>query len=425
VGVNNLPVKQKGLPKPTGEDGVSVGDFDVAGGITKLRVLNEIRRREAVARVDISTATGLSRGTVTAITADLIQEGLVIELEGAPEAGMPSQRGRPRVLLSLNPDALRVVGVKVAPDTIAVSITNFIGDVVARHDTAVQVRLREPEDVARLVQEGIDHALALAGLTLAQTAGIGIGVPGFIDHASGLCRWSPVFGEADIPFGQMMAKRLGRPVLLDNDANLVALAEQWFGPRRAESDFLVVTVEHGVGMGLVLDHRLYRGALRVASEFGHTKIQQGGALCRCGQRGCVEAYVAEYAMVREAGAFMPACDISDPQATRLALDELARLAEAKDPMALDIYHRAGTILGIGLANLINILNPPLIVLSGRAMRSAHLFWEAIMAALRANTVGGEQDLPRIEVHPWGDDVWARGAAALVLDRLYQLPQNGS
>lgn len=399
-------------------------DIDLSVHASKLRVLNEIRRRGRVARVDIARATALSRPTVTALTAELIGDGLVVETGGEPEtsstpSSSPSQRGRPPVLLGLNPDAHYVFGVKIAPHRVAVSIANFVGEVIASHAITVRAGHRSAREVAGLVAAGIEETARISGLPVGRAAGVGIGLPGFIDNDTGICRWSPVFAEADVDFRAMMEGLVGGPVEIDNDANMVALAEKWFGLGRDASDFVVVTMEHGVGMGLVIDDKLHRGAMRFGSEFGHTKIRPDGALCRCGQRGCVEAYVADYALVRDASVFMATGDISDPIEVQRAVDELVAAARAGDENALALYRRAGEMLGLGLANLINILNPALVILSGRAMLASDLFWDVLVEAVDRNSVSAVRGTTRIQIHPLGDDTWAQGGAALVLERLYR------
>ena len=129
---------------------------------------------------------------------------------------------------------------------------------------------------------------------------IGVGISGIVDFESGMVAWSPLLQNADVPLGQILADHFETPVRIDNDANVLTLAELWFGAGRALSNFVVVTVENGVGMGFVSDNQLFRGAHGMGLELGHTKVQLDGALCRCGQRGCLEAYLADYALAREA-----------------------------------------------------------------------------------------------------------------------------
>jgi predicted NBD/HSP70 family sugar kinase len=150
----------------------------------------------------------------------------------------------------------------------------------------LRVNRQPPSVVADLIHDAIQRAVADAGLHVDQIDGIGVGVPGFIDGATGICHWSPVFRDAGVPFASALRERLQRPVFVDNDANLVALAEHWFGEGTDADELVVVTLEHGVGMGLMLDGRIFRGAHGFAGEFGHTQVVPDGAPCRCGQHGC-------------------------------------------------------------------------------------------------------------------------------------------
>jgi len=165
-----------------------------------------------------------------------------------------------------------------------------------------------------------------------------------------------------------------------------------------------VTVEHGVGLGIVLDGRLFRGARGLGAEFGHTKVQIDGALCRCGQRGCLEAYVSDYALAREAG--LAVGSGAGPEQT---LDLLAEQAKAG--------HR---MLGTGLANLLNIFDPPLIVLAGERIQNYDLLSEEVERTIAASSISVDRPVTRVAVHRWGDQLWARGAGALALDGLMSL-----
>ncbi len=236
-----------------------------------------------------------------------------------------------------------------------------------------------------------------------------------MDHRQGVIQWSPIFAEQVIPLRNIMEEMTGLRVVIDNDVNLVGLAEQWFGLGQNLSDFLVVTVEHGLGMAIVMDGKLRRGAEGFAAEFGHMKIRPDGALCRCGQRGCLEAYVADYAIAREAATFFAATDLGDEIAIQSTIDRLSAAADSGDATAREIFERAGELLGIGIGNLAKLLNPPVVFLSGERTRSAAVFFEAMDKALANQAILPGVGIPKVEIHRWGDELWARGAAALVLE----------
>jgi len=244
-------------------------------------------------------------------------------------------------------------------------------------------------------------------------AAVGIGVSGVVDNQSGIGAWSPLLIERDVPFSEAFTRRFEIPIFLDNDANLLTLAELWFGVGREMSDFAVVTVEHGVGMGLVLNNRLFRGTRGMGMELGHIKVQLDGALCRCGQRGCLEAYLADYALAREAGTA-----IDQPKGQMLTphqlLDNLFTQAKEGNHSAQTIFRRAGRYLSVGLANVIQLFDPELIILAGERMQYDYLYEDEVMREMAALTLLEGRKPARVVTHAWGDFVWARGATALAL-----------
>lgn len=380
------------------------------------RVLREIRMRGQTTRVELASSLSLSPATVTAVIGALLEDGMVLEEKSAASPG----RGRPRVLISLNPDARYVAGAKLNDSSLTTAILNFKGEIMAEAAAPFTEAMIGGEILRAKVDEALDAALSIAGLTEDRIDAYGLGVPGYVETQSGLCHWSPVLkvGDRPVDVGALLRERLTCPTFIDNDANLVALAELWFGLGNEEQTFLVVTVEHGVGLGIVIDGRLYRGARGLGAEFGHTKVQIDGALCRCGQRGCLEAYVADFALRREAGAALEG-DISGLSRAEV-LDRLASEARAGRDIPASIYRRAGRMLGMGLANLSNLFDPAMIVLAGERIRNHQLLAEEVEKTLRENAIVVNRPHTPLAVHRWGDGLWARGAGALALDGLMSM-----
>ncbi|MCI4663751.1 MAG: ROK family transcriptional regulator [Neomegalonema sp.] len=378
------------------------------------KVLDALRISGRMARVELAETTGLSPATVTAVTAELLNEGFVEACAG--EGDGAARRGRPKVDLRLRPDAARVAGVKISLHRISVTITNFAGELLGASEISVRANHQPPERIAQMVDEALETALRAQEMSRNALHGVGIGLPGFVDGETGVSHWSPVFGEGAYDVAALFSKQLQLPCFVDNDANLATVAEHWFGRGKGRGDMLAVTIEHGVGMGMVIGGRLYRGAHGIGAEFGHTKIRPGGALCRCGQRGCIEAYLADYAILREVSTFRRTADPFDPLAVHAALAEIQAEGMAGDPRIRAIYARAGEILGIGLANLINIFGPELLVVSGAGSSAAPLFEPAMREALAANTLSAAVDRTPVEITQSSDALWAHGAAALVLTR---------
>jgi len=265
------------------------------------------------------------------------------------------------------------------------------------------------DETAALVERLLDRA----GLPLRSISAVGIGISGLVEPLDGSVPWSPLLQGQDLALREALTRKLGLPVLVDNDANMLTLAELWFGAGRATSDFAVVTIEHGVGMGLVVGNRLYRGTRGMGMELGHTKVHLDGALCRCGQRGCLEAYLADYALAREAATALDRNprNMASPQAM---LETLFAEAKGGNLAARSIFRRAGRYLSVGLSNVIQLFDPELIILSGERMRYDYLYADEVLAETQTLTLNHGRAPCRVEIHNWGDMVWARGAAALAL-----------
>jgi len=323
-------------------------------------------------------------------------------------------RGRPPVALRVRPEVGYVVGLKLSDQTQTAVILDMAGNRIADASLPNATPFQSFASALETAEAVLNKALTTAGLTQADLLGVGLGIAGLVDHQSGMVSWSPLISERNLPIAAALQDRIGCPVSVDNDANLVTLAELWFGVGRTQSDFAVVTVEHGVGMGLVLNHQLYRGTMGLGMELGHTKVQLDGALCRCGRRGCLEAYVADYALVREASTAMN-WGHSELTAPKQLLQGLYDQAKAGDETAQSIFNRAGRYLALGLANIVNIFDPSLILLSGERLQSGYLYSQDVLAEVNALALDTGRAPVRVEIQSWGDLLWAQGAAALALD----------
>jgi predicted NBD/HSP70 family sugar kinase len=375
------------------------------------QVFERVRSAGLIARVQVAKELGVSPASVTTITSELIEAGLIEEV-AAPREGSEG-RGRPAVALGVRAGSHFVAGLKVSDRDMSAVIMDFAGNLLT--DTRVERRpvALTPDELLDVVAGLLDAVVAKAGMRRQDLSGLGIGLPGYIDMAEGQVLWSSILTERRMPLAALAAARLGLPVQIDNDANLCAMAELWFGAGRGRSDFAVVTIEHGLGMGLVVNHRIYRGALGLGMELGHTKVQLDGALCRCGQRGCLEAYVADYALAREATTALN-WTYKDGQSMLVLLESLYDHAKAGNQAARSIFRRAGRYLAVGLGNVVNLFDPALIILSGERLRFDYLYAADTLAEMDALVLNSGRPLPPIEVHAWGDLLWAQGAAALAL-----------
>ncbi|WP_353474470.1 ROK family protein [Salipiger sp. H15] len=378
------------------------------------QVFEHVRALGRVPRVQVAKDLRVSPASVTTITSELIETGFLEEVQ-APRPG-ESGRGRPAVALQVRPGVHHVMGMKLSDIHHTAVLSDLSGRVIATASMPRAPGQLSVETVADVTETLMLEICREAGIAPGSLRALGLGVPGFVEAGTGLVRWSPILARRDIDLRPALSQRLGLPVYIDNDANLVTLAELWFGAGRTMSNFAVVTIEHGVGMGFVMNHRLYRGAHGMGMELGHMKVHLDGALCRCGQRGCLEAYVADYALVREARTALNLPDL-ETRSVRALLESLFSQARAGNPAAHSIFRRAGRYLSLALANVTNLFDPQLIILSGERMRYDYLYAGDTLTEMKTMMIETGREAPKVEIHAWGDMVWARGAAALALDTL--------
>lgn len=378
------------------------------------QIFERVRAAGQTARVQLAKELCISPASVTTITSELIDSGLLeaVETQREGEGG----RGRPAVALRVRPNTRLVVGIKLSDREHTAVLVDFAGTMLAGEAIPRTPGPMALEAILDAAERLLDRVCAKAGVARDAVEAVGLGVPGFVDCDAGVVHWSPVLLHRHVALQGALRARLGRTVFIDNDANLVTLAELWFGAGRRLSDFAVVTIEHGVGMGFVINHRIYRGSRGMGMELGHTKVQLDGALCRCGQRGCLEAYVADYALVREAQTALN-LPLGEMQSVGVMLESLFDHAKAGNAAARSIFRRAGRYLAVGLSNIVNLFDPELIILSGERMRYDYLYASETLAEMHAMMLDTGRDAPQIETHAWGDLLWAHGAAALALHEL--------
>lgn len=377
------------------------------------QVFHYVRSAGRTARSDVTRALKISPGSATSVTADLIGAGLLREVSGQTrEAG----RGRPPVALEVVPDAAHVVGIKLSSRLHSAVLCDFAGDIVATATLPSSNARRTPSELLDEMVSLIDLVVQNGDMHINDILAVGVGIPGIVDKNSNVIKWSSLLQDTNVELVSQFSRRFDTPLLIDNDTNMLTLAELWFGEGRDKTDFAVVTIENGVGMGLVVNNRLYRGTHGVGLELGHTKVQLDGALCRCGQRGCLEAYLGDYALTREIGIALHdvAVGVTD---TDDLLELLFENAKAGNAAAETIFRRAGRYLAVGLSNVVQLFDPPLIIISGDRTRYDYLLAEEVLLEMQQFTLSDVRQPCEITIHPWDDMVWAHGATVPPLNLL--------
>ena len=329
-------------------------------------VLAVLRRNGPSARIELGRITELSPATITSITSDLIAEGLI--KSAGEEGGSRAGPGRPLVRLELNPEAGLVLGIRISIDQARLELARYNGEVVHAEVKALASYDAAPEAYARELAAQAVAFIAALNVSTRSILRTGVAVQGIADAMRGVIAWSPAFRARDIPVCAALETALGSEVVIANDSNLMAriLVER---EGAVAGTTVVVFIGYGVGMGIILDGRVYDGPTGAAAEFGHMNHEPAGPLCRCGRRGCVEAYVADYAILRRFNGDAPTAEPTHHAVDSAALDDVFARALAGDVRAVETYREAGLALGYGIARTVALLNAGRVVVAGPGARA--------------------------------------------------------
>jgi len=324
----------------------------------RARALAVIYHNGPTTRQEIGEATGVSPATVSNLVGDLLEQGVIVEA-GAED----SDGGRPRALLRVKPEYRYVVGVDVGETAILVELFDLDMVVRASHSVTPTADRLDPEKTAQYVLEGLNRVIAYSKLSPQEILGVGVGVPGLVVHGDDAVVHAQTIGWDGVPFGAMLRRGTDLPLFIENGAKTFGQAEKWFGAARGADNAIIVLLSTGTGVSIFTDGELYRGASSSAGEWGHTTVMVDGRTCRCGARGCLEAYVGGWAIVARYD------ELRRRTSADTNTDLVARLtaiaqAPSSDQCAAQVLQETATYLGTGIANLINLFNPERIVVGG-------------------------------------------------------------
>ena len=397
-------------------DIMTAANRDLIRAINRFNILNAIRSDGRLSRTDIARHTGLSQASVTGITAELIEEGLLKET-----AMGASEGGRRPVLLALDPDGAGALGVYLSISQISVVIIDFEATVKAAYHMPLEKPYYAPEELVNKTVQAIQACMWEGNFSKDRIAGVGVAVPGLVDSQTGKVRFLPNYQWSEVHLRDMLQSEIDHPTYIDNSANTLTISEQWFGEGRGLDNFALITLEHGIGMGLVINGQLFRGDKGIAGEVGHLTVDPRGPVCRCGRRGCLEALAGNYAILRDACQAAQDGLWSPPDPDHIAIETVLAAAQAGEPVLRRIYAEAGRVLGTAVANLAKILNPGKIFISGRGTAAGAMLFDPMFAIMPDTISDKLESDPEVIVKPWGQTDYARGAGVLVLQEIYKHP----
>jgi predicted NBD/HSP70 family sugar kinase len=373
-------------------------------------VLRLIWREHEISRAEIARRGELSRSTVSEIVAMLLKTGLVVEVGAGPSAG-----GRRPIVLQFQDNACCILGVEMGATHVAVALTDLRGRVLAWQHRDHRVR-SDPVGTRALIVELCDACLATHPEVAEQLVGIGVAVPSPVDPDQPdqlselvLPDWE---GRSEL---EVLGERYGVPLLVDNDANMGALAEAWWGAGVGVGDLAYVKLATGVGSGHVIGGKIYRGATGVAGEIGHLAIDPHGGPCICGLRGCLATMVGAPALEARARALLAEYPGSRLAGTDPNINSIEDAALAGDPLAVRLAREAAEYLGIAVAGMLNLMNPAMVILGGGLARLGDLLLEPLHETVRSRTLVSSVAVSEIVTSQLGPQSVAVGAATHILD----------
>jgi glucokinase-like ROK family protein len=400
---------------------VTTADHNLVRKFNTAVVLNSIRHHAPLSRAEVAKFTGLNRSTVSQIINTLLERKLV------QETILQTDRvGRPGLLLELNPSGGFAIGIEIGVDFISLVVTDFLANVLWRQrlESDAHDNIDGVLDLAfRMTEEGLEKGYSHNLPPL----GIGLGVPGLVDLRHGELKFAPNLGWNNVPISKLWSERFNLPVFVDNEAKAAALGEYYFGTAHGENNFIFINAGVGLGAGIMIDGKIFRGSHGFASEIGHIIMDPQGELCGCGKRGCWETQVGPRAVIRRfreklrQGVPSTVLHAAENDLNNIKFETIANAALQNDSAALTAMQEVGERLGFGIANLVNIFNPKMVILGGELNYASEILLPVVMQVIETNSMKLESRDLKVAASAHGRDACVMGAVTLVLDDILHEP----
>lgn len=366
-------------------------------------ILNLLRLEGRLSRATLARKIGLTRSTISRIINELVQDHLVKEVSLSQ-----GRNGRPGMLLELDPKGGSAVGMEIGVNFITVMLTDFTANVIWRKSISLPDEAKA-DDYLREAENLAAEALKISSTNHLRKMGIGVGVWGLVDQTKGVIRFAPNLKWHDIPLREAWEKKFKVPVYLENDANASALGEYYFGAGKNIENFLYMSMDIGVGGGIISDGKLFRGCSGYAGEIGHMVIDPRGEICSCGKVGCLETMVGRRVIMRRYQ--------EKTQKPAIPLEEIILRGKEGEEDAIEIFEEVGEKLGLGIGNLVNVFNPQRIILGWSLGQAYELLLPSLKKSIQKNSLS--DPLARMDVVATanGADDCLLGSIALVLDEI--------
>jgi len=399
------------------------GDHTVMRQMNLSAILHHLRENAPISRATLADMTGLNKTTVSSLVGELIDSQFVREI-GLLKS---TSAGRRAVLLTLNPQAGCIVSGEIGVDFISVITADFASEIIWRHQDRIDPAMGQAAIVERaiaLLRQAADEGRASCGMLL----GAALGVPGLVDQATGVLLFAPNLRWENVPVRAALQQAFDIPVFVDNEANLAALSEHYFGAARGFQEVLYVSAGVGLGGGVVHGGQVCRGVTGMAGELGHMTMDPDGELCNCGNRGCWETQVSQQALFRrikqaiDAGQASRLPKLVNGDLGRLTVPAVTDAALDGDLVALESLDAIGHRLGIGIASLVNALNPELVVFGGILSLAWEFLLPAVTEEMHKRALRWNREATQVVLARHGFDACVMGGVAVVLQGILREPR---
>lgn len=402
-------------------DRYRTGDQTLVRQMNLSVILHRLLERAPLSRAALAEMTGLNKATVSSLVRELLDHRFVRET-GIDSAGT----GRPAVLLELNPEAGCILSAEIGVDFVSVVRTDFSAAITWRHHERITPNSGQSVILQRTSQL-LQEAVAASREACSTLFGISVGVPGLIDQESGQLLFAPNLGWRDVPVGVLLRDTFDVPVFVDNEANMAALGEHFFGAAQGFQEVLYISAGVGLGGGIVRGGRLFKGATGYAGEFGHITLDPNGELCACGNHGCWETMVSQAALFRHVrralagGTPSTLGELGGGDLEQLTVPMVVEAARAGDTVALEALARIGQALGVGIASLVNALNPELVVFGGILSLGGEWLLPAMQEELQRRALPWPSGTTKVVLADNGVDACVLGGVATVVQAVLSQP----
>lgn len=386
-------------------------------------VLRLIHSQSPLSRAQVAAITGLNKSTVSSLVDELLESKLIHET-GLNSTGA----GRPATLIEINPQAGCIIGVELGVDFVSVAVTNFLGDILWRRKEDAD----PSEDQEKMISQTlriVKEAAANGRKRNLRILGLGLSTPGTVDVNEGVLIFAPNLHWRNVPFGRIFSEQTKLKVFVENDANAAAIGEHLFGTARQCQDFIFVFAGVGIGGGLFLNGKIYRGRNGYAGEIGHSPImaEPSQNVCHCGNRGCWETYANQYSIIQRVQARLEVKRNSiipkllAEHNSQITIPLIKQAADAGDAEAIDSLVEAGRAMGQGFAGLVNIFNPEKIILGGPLSVAGGYLLPAIQETVTRHSLPEIVQQAQVLLSDFGSDASLIGAIAIVVDDVLARP----